>query len=156
MLEDSTLCSIATVTPAGRAHINTGYVAYSRDLELYFLSDPNSRHCRNLAANPSMGMTIFDSTRVWGGSDRGVQLFGTASEARGAAAAKAERTYAARFAPYGRWMQGRTAKERALAADLRVLRFYRFRPDRLKILDEAEFGGGVFGTAKIPRDARVS
>ena len=155
ILEESTLCSIATVTPRGRAHINTAYVVYSHEFEFYFLSDPNSRHCRNLTTNPSLGMTIFDSTRTWGGADRGVQLFGNAAETRGDAAAKAERTYAARFPPYARWMEGRTAKERALAADLRALRFYRFRPTRLKILDETEFGGGVFVTAKIPRGARL-
>ncbi len=154
ILEDSTLCSIATVTPAGLSHINTAYVAYSPEFAFYFLSDPNSRHCRNLARNRSMGMTIFDSAQTWGGSDRGVQLFGTAAEARGAAAVEAERTYTARFPPYARWMKGRTAKERARAADLRALRFYRFRPTRVKILDETEFGGGVFVTATISKGAR--
>jgi len=155
ILEDSPLCSMATVTPRRRAHINTAYVAYAPSLELYFLSDAKSQHCQNLATNPSLAMTIFDSRRTWGGSDRGVQLFGNAAEARGNAAAKAEATYAARFPVYGKWMRSRSAEERALAADLRALRFYRFRPTRLKILDEPEFGGGVFVTAEIPKRARL-
>jgi len=34
LLEASTLCAIATVTPAGQAHINTAYFAWTRDLQL--------------------------------------------------------------------------------------------------------------------------
>lgn len=37
ILEENVLCSIATVTAATRAHINTAYFCYSDDLELYFL-----------------------------------------------------------------------------------------------------------------------
>lgn len=44
ILESNVLCSIATVTPEGRAHINTAYFSYSDKLELYFLSHPGSLH----------------------------------------------------------------------------------------------------------------
>ena len=61
LAEATSLCSISTVAPGNRAHIYTAFVAVSRNLDLYFLSDPESLHCRNLEANPSMAMTIFDS-----------------------------------------------------------------------------------------------
>ncbi len=39
ILEDSPLCSMATMGPRGQPHINTAYFAYSPGLELFFLSD---------------------------------------------------------------------------------------------------------------------
>src|SRR5579884_1860722 len=47
VLEDNVLCSIATVTPEGTAHVNTAFFAYSTALELFFLSHPASRHCQS-------------------------------------------------------------------------------------------------------------
>src|SRR6266496_1559095 len=119
VLRGNVLCSIATVTRRGRAHINTAYFAYSPDLDLYFLSDRNSLHCRNLAMNPSMAMTVFRSTQTWGKPDRGVQLFGSAHEARGSEAEAAERAYARRFPPYGRILAGTSGVDRSQARQLR-------------------------------------
>lgn len=34
LLDASTLCAISTVTPAGRAHVNTAYFAWTPQLEL--------------------------------------------------------------------------------------------------------------------------
>ncbi len=151
ILEDSPLCSMATIGPRGQAHINTAYFAYSPRLEVFFLSDPTSLHCRNVARNPAMAMTIFDSRQVWGGSDRGMQLFGTCREARGPHRRNAERTYARRFPPYAKWMRGPTAQEKRQAEQLRSYTFYRFVPSRVKILNEPVFGGGVFVVTAIPR-----
>src|SRR5436853_7650599 len=75
VLAGNKLCSIATVARENRAHINTAFFAYSPNFELYFLSDPESLHCRNLVANPSMAMTIFNSSQNWDAPGRGIQLF---------------------------------------------------------------------------------
>lgn len=154
ILRENALCSISTVAPGHRPHINTAYFCYTSDLVLYFLSDPDSRHCRNLERSPSLAMTVFRSVQEWGGQDRGLQLFGTGARTSGRAAADAERTYAARFAPYAKWMKGMSRAERRQAALLRSYAFYRFLPDRIKILDEAEFGGAIFVTALIVRGRR--
>ena len=151
ILRENVLCSMSTVTPGNRPHINTAYFCYASDLELYFLSDPSSRHCRNLERNPSLAMTIFRSAQEWGGQDRGLQLFGTCRRTRGAGARDAERCYAARFSPYRKWMKGLSPAERRQAALLRSYAFYRFLPSRIKILDEGEFGGAMFVTAAVVR-----
>src|SRR5438876_11723295 len=93
ILKANRLCSIATVASGNRAHINTAFFAYSPSLELYFLSDPDSLHSRNLSARPSMAMTIFDSRQSWDDPGRGIQLFGTGRKTRGIEAARAERTF---------------------------------------------------------------
>jgi len=151
ILRENVLCSMSTVAPGNRPHVNTAYFAYTPELVLYFLSDPSSRHCRNLKRNPSLAMTIFRSAQVWGGEDRGLQLFGICRQTRGRGAREAERCYAARFLPYAKWMKGLSPAERRQAALLRSYAFYRFLPGRIKILDEREFGGAMFVTAAVVR-----
>lgn len=155
ILEDSTLCSIATWSRETGPHINTAYFAYSRDLSFYFLSHPDSVHGRNLRTHPEMAMTVFRSDQRWGTSNRGVQLFGPGREVRGSAARVAERAYAKRFPLLRRWARSRTEESRALAVQVRSYRFYRFLPSRVKILDEAVFGGAVLVEAAVRRGGRA-
>jgi len=151
ILRESPLCSMSTVTKRGRTHINTAYFCYSRDLEFFFLSDPGSLHCRNIQANPSMAMTVFRTSQEWGKPNRGLQLFGSCRETTGRQATRAARLYGKQFGLYAKWMAGTTQEEQRLAAQLRTYRVYRFVPSWIKILDEAEFGGGVFVRASVPR-----
>jgi uncharacterized protein YhbP (UPF0306 family) len=138
LLDASTLFSIATVTPGGKAHVSTAYFACSDRFDLVWLSDPSATHSRNLSGSASVAAAVYDSNQSWGGSDRGIQLFGAGRELDGAAAREAERTYAARFPAY-------PASERGNYC------FYRLRPRRVKLFDEDALGGGVFVTASISR-----
>src|SRR5437879_12091979 len=61
VLAETKLCSIATVARGNRAHVNTAFLAYSPNLELYFLPDPGSLHCTKLRANPSHAATLTES-----------------------------------------------------------------------------------------------
>jgi len=149
ILADNVLCSMATVTEDNRAHINTAYFCYSHELEVYFLSHPSSLHCRNLSENPSLGIAVFSPSQRWAGPDRGLQLMGTCRQARGSQAIRAEQLYAKRFRSYARWRKG--LKRTDAAGEYR---FYRFVCQRLKILDEGEFGGAVFVSATVKRVGR--
>ena len=151
ILRDSALCSMSTVAPGTRAHINTAYFCYSPDLNFYFLSDPDSLHCKNLERNPSMAMMVMNSSQTWGGSDRGIQLFGTCRRVGGTAAKEAERQYGSRFPAYATWLRRTDRAGRRSADLLRSYAFYRFVPTRIKILDEAEFGGAAFVIAGVTR-----
>jgi uncharacterized protein YhbP (UPF0306 family) len=150
ILDETALCSIASVGPGNRAHVNTAYFAWSSDFDLFFLSDPSAGHVRNFHTRPTAAVTVFRSTQRWGGSDRGAQLFGTAREAAGRIARVAERSYANRFSRYTPWIAG-SGIDATSADRLRSYRFYRFRPTRVKILDEETFGAAVFIEAKILR-----
>jgi uncharacterized protein YhbP (UPF0306 family) len=143
LLEASTLCAIATVAPAGRAHANTAYFAWSRDLEIVWLSDPGARHSQNLRRNPSVAIAVYDSTQIWGQSDRGIQLFGPAHEAAGSLIRASERIYAARFPAYEGPESG-------------AFRLYHFRPRRIQVFDERASGSGVFVTASVGAGGGVS
>jgi uncharacterized protein YhbP (UPF0306 family) len=139
ILRASPLCAVATVTPRGQAHIHTCYFAFSGELDLFFISHPASHHARNVEAGPSAAVAVFSSVQRWGGPDRGVQFFGTCGTVPASRRREAEATYAARFPRYAR-MPG---SER--------LQLYRVRPRRLRLLDEREFGEGVFVEAAVRR-----
>jgi len=147
ILRANVLCSIASVTADHRAHINTAYFCYSDVLEIYFLSHPGALHCRNLSQNPSLAITMFSSGQEWGGSDAGVQLFGVSDQARGPLARQAERLYGQRFPTFVTWRASRKKGDVAQA-----YRFYRFLTERVKVLDEREFGAGVFVSAHVRRE----
>jgi uncharacterized protein YhbP (UPF0306 family) len=136
LLDGSTLCAIATETARGGPYVNTAYFAWSPEFHLFWLSDPQAEHSRNLRANPAAAIAVYDSTQTWGGPDRGIQLFGSAGQIRGSVARDAERWYAARFPAYG-------------PGELSGYRLYRFRPRRMKVFDEEALGGGVFVTVRV-------
>lgn len=166
ILRGNVLCTISTVNRNNQAYINTAYFCSSENLELYFLSDPGSLHCRNLSTNSSMAIAIFSSSQKWNGPGRGIQLFGTCREARGLQATKAEWLYGKRFPAYGKWKaasppqagsKSRRIRDKGKDDQSRVFRyrFYRFIPNKVKILDEKEFGSGVFVIAAVKRTRGV-
>lgn len=48
----------------------------SDDLDLYFFSAPDSRHCQNLALNPRVAVTIQEDYKDWR-AIKGIQIEGT-------------------------------------------------------------------------------
>ncbi|HEY3544181.1 MAG TPA: pyridoxamine 5'-phosphate oxidase family protein [Gaiellaceae bacterium] len=141
LLEASTLCAIATVSGPGRAHINTAYFAWSGEFDLVWLSEPRAQHSKNIAANPSVAVAVYDSAQNWGSSDRGIQLLGKAEAIAPREDEWARRLYTERF-------------PRFAGASLGAYRFYRLRIDRLKLFAEETLGGGIFVTARVGRDRR--
>jgi len=151
ILGENVLCSMSTIGPRNRPHINSAYFCYSLSLEIFFLSDAGSAHCRNLDRSPSMAMAVFRSTQTWGGSDRGLQLFGTCTRAVGPLARRAAQIYGKRFPRYARFVASTSGSAKRAADQLRSYTFYRFVPRTVKILDEREFGGAVFVVVSVPR-----
>src|SRR5512146_698004 len=145
ILNENLLCSMATVA-GRRAHINAAYFCYSDALDLFFLSHPDSLHCRNLAKNASMAVMVFSTSQTWLGADVGVQLFGRCAEARGGRRMAAEHLYARRFRQYAKWKM--TVRAGDTAAEYR---FYRFVPEQLRLLDEKSFGDAMLVEARIKR-----
>jgi uncharacterized protein YhbP (UPF0306 family) len=136
LLDASELCAIATASRTAKPHVNTAYFAWTADLRLVWISDPGASHSRNLRANASAAVAVYDSGQSWGEPDRGIQLFGTARELAGAPADDAAAVYARRFAAY---------RPEQLAA----YRCYELRPRRVKLFHEPALGPRVFVTARV-------
>jgi uncharacterized protein YhbP (UPF0306 family) len=137
LLDASTLCAIASVSPQGRAHVNTAYFAWSEDLQLVWLSARRAGHSRNIRANSAVAIAVYDSSQTWGTPDRGIQLFGEAREVDGPSDSDAEAVYGRRFPGY---------RSSDFASGYS---FYGFRPRRIKVFDEPALGAGVFVTARV-------
>ncbi len=108
-------------------------------LSLYFLSDPASRHCRDLTADPRVAATVHEDVRSWQ-DIRGLQLSGRAEAVSSEAeAGRAWDSYLAKF-PFVSAL--RTADGFEIMGRAVTARLYRITPDRLFFLDNrAGFGG---------------
>jgi uncharacterized protein YhbP (UPF0306 family) len=135
LMNASPLCALATVAPPRRAYISHMYFAWTDSFEVCWISDADSRHSRNLTTNNSAAVTIYDSRQTWGRPDRGIHLFGSASEVAGRRATDVERAYAKRFPSYG-----------GLDDSLRI---YRFRPRTMQLFDERSLAPGTLVTARV-------
>jgi len=140
---DPCLSAIATLTPSCRPHVNTAYFAWSPELEIVWLSEPRASHSRNLRANNSVAIAVYDSGQTWGEPDRGIQLFGAARMVAGREAGQARALYAKRF-------------PRFADSDPGAYRFYLFRPRRLKLFHERALGPATFVSARVGPGNRLA
>jgi len=129
----SPLCALATVSAGGRAHINHMYFAWTDRYDVFWYSDRDSIHSRNLERNRSAAITIYDSHQVNGRPDRGIQLFGVARIAKDAEAAVI----------YRRRFRG---------VDPSAYTAYRFRARTVKLFDERALAPAMLVTARVTRD----
>jgi uncharacterized protein YhbP (UPF0306 family) len=148
ILGESQLCAIATHDPSGNLHINTVFFCFSDDLELYFLSDPESTHAHNVARAPDAAIAVYDSRQIWGQAHRGLQMFGSCWLLSRAAEEEGRRLYARRFP---RYLEFAEHPDEKAGLSFVELQFFRFVTASLKILDEEEFGDGVFVRANVQR-----
>ena len=103
----------------------------SEGFDLYFLSSPDSRHARDLAADPRVAAAIHEDYRDWR-AIQGLQLSGTAQRLEGAERDAALGLYAAKF-PF--------LNDPVLAAALGKAACYRLRPAQVCFVDNsAGFG----------------
>jgi uncharacterized protein YhbP (UPF0306 family) len=144
ILTGNVLCSVATVGPDNRAHINTAYFAYTDDFRICFLSHPASRHCQNIGTNPTMAIAVYSSAQKWTEPDAGLQLFGSCRPAKGSEGASAAEVYARRFPEYTPWAASLKEDDAG-----REYQFLWFVARAIKVVDEREFGDGVFVSAAI-------
>src|SRR5213083_1339516 len=61
--------TLATADAEGRPWISPVWFAPMTDDELLWVSDPRTRHSRNIAVRPEVAIVIFDSTVPIGGAE---------------------------------------------------------------------------------------
>ena len=129
-LAERSSLTLATSGPAGPWAAGL-YFAHD-GLTLYFLSDPATRHCQDIATDSRVAAAIHEDYRDWR-QIRGVQLEGRAEAVVGVAeVARAWEVYLAKF-PFVRQFRVGDALEimgRAVRS-----RFYRIIPSRVLYLD---------------------
>lgn len=125
--------NVATVATCDGMTVNAAAVFYVNDgCMLYFLSSPESRHCRNIALNPSVALTIQEDYCDWL-EIKGVQMEGIASEISGAELERAKELYGEKFPVAGKLAKAPAAILKALAK----VRWYKVVPNRLFFIDNS-------------------
>jgi hypothetical protein len=97
-----------------------------------------------------MAVAVFDSHQPWGDPHTGLQLFGTGALANADGSSQAQELYAARFPRYREFLR-HMPHGKPPSSTFRGLKFYRFVPERVRIMDEWEFGEEVFIPATVVR-----
>ncbi len=100
--------------------------------DLYFISSPNSRHCRDIAAMPSAAATVQEDYADWR-AIKGVQLEGSVEELAGESVMRAQVLYGEKF-PIVRTTESTPAP---IAAALEKVRWYRLAARRAYFIDNA-------------------
>lgn len=128
---------VATLASSGSEGIWAAAVFYVNDgYTLYFLSSPTSRHCRNLAYEPGVAVTIQEDCADWQ-DIKGVQIEGVAAEIAGPEEEHARKLYGQKFAVVGKLAQAPAAIVKAMAK----VRWYKVIPQRFYFIDNsAGFG----------------
>ena len=128
---------VMTLASHGDDGVWAAAVFYANDgFEIYFLSSPGSRHCRDLARNPRTAAAVHEDYADWR-QIKGVQMEGIASVLIGEEEQKARQLYGAKFPIVGKLAQAPASIVKALAK----VRWYKLIPDRLYFIDNsAGFG----------------
>lgn len=129
-LHDHNVMTLATHGPQG---LWAAAVYYVNDgFTLYFLSSPESRHSRNLAADPVVSATIQEDDGDWR-NIKGIQLEGEASRAGGVEQSIAMTRYGLKFPVVGNLAQ---APAEIIDAFRRVV-WFKVVPSRLFFIDNS-------------------
>ncbi len=142
-LRHHTTMSLATVSPEGLPQSAAVFYATDDDLNLYFLSEPNSRHGCNLKQNPRAAVTIHADGQAWQ-EIRGLQIEGTVDWVAGLGqTALAAKVYATRFdflkglldAAGGSFRSDASDEAVTLSGALAGSRFLVLRPTWIRLID---------------------
>ncbi|MBI4986013.1 MAG: pyridoxamine 5'-phosphate oxidase family protein [Rhodocyclales bacterium] len=124
------VATLATTAAAGPWAAAVFYA--SAGTTLYFLSSPDSRHCRNLAQDARAAATVQADYSDWP-EIKGVQLEGKVELLSGSEEEQARHLYAEKFPLVGKLGEAPAAIVKALAR----VRWYRLAPTRLWFIDNA-------------------
>lgn len=108
------------------------FYAPDADGALLFLSSPRSRHCADLALDARCAATVQDQPDDWM-AIRGLQMSGRVEPVAPAGVVAARERFTQRFA----FMRSGAGLPLALAQALDKVRWFRFVPERLRLVDNS-------------------
>ena len=110
--------------------IATVYYAYDNNLNLYFLSDPTTLHCQQIAQNQQVAVAIAESPQDANNLKRGLQISGVAVRL-----SQREKVVQA----LKLWKQYLHVRDPKLTYKAVKNSMYQITPKRIKLFDQALF-----------------
>ncbi len=126
LLAESTTFSLATTEADGSPRATPLFFAVGRNLELLFLSDPETPHIRNVLRSPAAAAAAYPEVSDWR-QIRGVQFKGTVERVPQNEIENAFELYRARF-PY----------VEEVGSALENSELYAFRPRWIRLIDNRQ------------------
>lgn len=125
--------NVVTLATLGEAGVWAAAVFYVNDgFSLYFLSAPNTRHAKDLAAQPDVAATIQEDYKSWS-EIKGIQLEGRVSLLKGIEKVKAITRYGLKYP-----IVSDLAKAPGQITDaLAKVNWYRLDPEHLYFIDNS-------------------
>lgn len=108
----------------------------SEGFDLYFVSDPASRHCRSASEGPAVAASTYDDSAGWE-KIRGLQMEGTVELVPDSELQKVRKAYIARFPFTEIFFLQFDKLEPEIAERAASVRFFRFRPGRIVLVDNS-------------------
>lgn len=139
ILSANTLMSVATIKD-GQAYINTAYFCFNEDLDIFFLSHPQSQHSLNIGANETVAISVYDSHQEWDQPKKGLQLFATCAPAQGLTILEGGKLYMQRFSGLKKWI----THIDDLMKNVIESKLYIAKVHALKVFDEDALGPDLF------------
>jgi uncharacterized protein YhbP (UPF0306 family) len=127
-LQTHQVMTIATVGEEGAAAAAVFYA--SNEIDLYFLSAPHTRHCRNMQSEPRVAITIHEDYKFWR-DIRGLQIHALGRELSGEQRTAAEQLYVRKFP----WIADTGARMDEIALALPKVQFYELITQELRFID---------------------
>jgi len=147
ILEHNRLLSLATVNK-DCPNVCTSFYVFDDSFNLYIWTDPKAQHSINVAKNPNVAVNIVDTYQEWGGSLRGLQIFGSCGAISGKEALIAGGLYLKRYTKASTFVK--TLKDFNSKKLQSML--YKIQMDRIKVLDEVSFGKDQYRELIITRE----
>jgi len=136
IVAETTVLSLATSDADGATHANMAFFALGPELDLFFVSEPSTRHGRNLAVQPHCAAAIWLPPPEYGEHLQGMQLTGECGVAAGETAVEALAAYSGRFPSFASDPEMRSRYLAGTAPSS----LYRFRAASLTLVDEPRLG----------------
>jgi uncharacterized protein YhbP (UPF0306 family) len=132
--------SLATADAVGTPHANMAFFALGSEFDLFFVSEPSTRHGQNAAARSGASAAIWLPPPTFGEGLRGMQLTGECGAVVGADAEAAFDAYRRRYPSFGGDPAVDPAVREAYLAGTGAASLYRFRVAWLRLVDEPNLG----------------
>jgi len=109
--------------------------------DLYFLSSPTSRHGENFKHNPLVAATVNEDYSAWQ-QIKGIQLSGRVENVGGILDnGRIARAFVSKYPDVADFLLSPRRLGQAIARKVSKVRFYRLRPSRIRLIDNAiDFG----------------
>jgi uncharacterized protein YhbP (UPF0306 family) len=131
IIDDNYLLALSTFAH-GTLWTSTVFYSYDEDLNIYFVSDPRTRHCKMIENNPEVSLAIYDTNAIWGTNIQGVQLEGHVKKLSVVQTIAHGSSYLQRF-PVAKTI---FRSPEMLASDRMAARLYQIKPKIIQLYDE--------------------